>query len=153
MRRECRSESYNQEFHDCLATANGLIDVIRCKDLYYQDVHFCEDECGEAPSFPIIRDIEFQMKLVLADIPFHPILSIEEDIIKHETSKWIFTENDNIIDEWHEYDDNCLDVPNLEEEISGKNYCVQWNITIYYDRPDGTQGICLFDSRYCIIIG
>lgn len=49
---ECRQNCKNESdifLVECLKSANGLIQIARCRDLAFQERQFCEKDCGEVP--------------------------------------------------------------------------------------------------------
>ena len=139
---------------DCLATANGLLDIQRCKDLASQRVHFCKEDCGEEPEWPYIDHIQVSLSVVGASIPLHPVVELNEDgdYVELGGHGIAIDEEKYELDNYYSQGYNCVDLS--DEDLSELNFCITYIITIFIGEsgtPD--RRVCEYSDFYCIIKG
>lgn len=133
---------------DCLQTANGLLDIQRCKDLASQRIHFCKEDCGTEPEWPYIDFILMSLSVQSAEIPFHPLVILNE----LESRGHAIEEGHHELINFYKFNDNCIDIS--DHDLSGLNYCFTYDISILIGESGSPERReCRYVGSHCIING
>lgn len=137
---------------DCLQTANGLLDIQRCKDLAAQRVHFCKEECGKEVEWPYIDHIQLRLRALGSPIPLHPLMEFNEEGDYQDLGgqSYGIDEGKQELHNFYKFNDNCVNLS--EHDLTDLNFCLTYDIRILIGES-GTdeRRECIYSDTFCII--